>query len=113
MRQLDTSLRRMRTDHVDLWLAHTWDEHTPIEETVERLVWAVPVGPGALRRGLEPRRAGRLRARMSLLAASRVPLVADSVEYSLSRCTPEDELAGPPRRSGSDCCPGHPWGGGF
>ena len=44
MRQLETSLRRMRTDHVDVWLAHTWDEHTPIEETVSALLWAVESG---------------------------------------------------------------------
>ena len=29
MGQLDTSLRRLRTDHVDVWLAHTWDDDTP------------------------------------------------------------------------------------
>ena len=34
---LDGSLRRLRTDHVDLFYCHFWDEGTPIEETVVTL----------------------------------------------------------------------------
>ena len=30
---LDTSLRRLRTDYIDLYWVHLWDAHTPIEET--------------------------------------------------------------------------------
>ena len=56
MHQLDTSLRRLRTDHVDVWLAHTWDEHTPIEETVSALVWAVETGRARYVGRLQPRR---------------------------------------------------------
>lgn len=32
--QIDASLRRLRTDHVDLYLAHAPDPQTPIEETL-------------------------------------------------------------------------------
>jgi len=32
--QIDASLRRLRTDRIDLYLAHTTDESTPIAETV-------------------------------------------------------------------------------
>lgn len=34
---IDASLRRLGTDHVDLWQIHRWDPHTPIEETMEAL----------------------------------------------------------------------------
>jgi aryl-alcohol dehydrogenase-like predicted oxidoreductase len=33
-RALDASLRRLATDHVDLYQAHAWDPLTPIEETL-------------------------------------------------------------------------------
>ncbi|GAA1229005.1 aldo/keto reductase [Prauserella halophila] len=34
---LDRSLRRLRTDHVDILWVHTWDPHTPVEETLRAL----------------------------------------------------------------------------
>jgi len=35
--ELDESLRRLRTDYVDLYIIHRWDYETPIEETLEAL----------------------------------------------------------------------------
>jgi len=37
LKQIDGSLRRLRTDHVDLYQIHRWDYATPIEETVRTL----------------------------------------------------------------------------
>ena len=34
---IDESLRRLGTDHVDLYQIHRWDPNTPIEETMEAL----------------------------------------------------------------------------
>ena len=34
---IDASLRRLRTDHVDLYQIHRWDAETPIEETMAAL----------------------------------------------------------------------------
>lgn len=34
IRALEASLRRLRTDHVDLFLLHTWDRITPVEEVM-------------------------------------------------------------------------------
>lgn len=34
---IDGSLRRLATDHVDVYQIHRWDPHTPIEETLEAL----------------------------------------------------------------------------
>lgn len=41
---LETSLRRLRTDHVDLLWLHVWDRHTPLEETLRALDDAVSAG---------------------------------------------------------------------
>ena len=41
---LETSLRSMRTDYVDLYQIHRWDDATPIEETMEALHDIVKAG---------------------------------------------------------------------
>jgi len=42
--ELEESLRRLRTDYVDLYQIHRWDYETPIEETLEALHDAVKAG---------------------------------------------------------------------
>ena len=41
---LETSLRRLRTDYVDLYWVHIWDRNTPIAETMRALDDAVHAG---------------------------------------------------------------------
>ncbi|MEY3156655.1 MAG: hypothetical protein RL257_675, partial [Actinomycetota bacterium] len=41
---LDRSLTRLKTDYIDLWQIHTWDENTPLEETLSALDYAVSSG---------------------------------------------------------------------
>jgi 1-deoxyxylulose-5-phosphate synthase len=41
---IDASLRRLGTDHVDLYQIHRWDPDTPIEETMEALHDVVRAG---------------------------------------------------------------------
>lgn len=41
---IDASLKRLKTDYVDLYQIHRWDDHTPIEETLEALHDLVKAG---------------------------------------------------------------------
>ena len=43
-KQIDASLRRLRTDYVDLYQCHRYDEDTPLEETMEALTEVVRAG---------------------------------------------------------------------
>jgi 1-deoxyxylulose-5-phosphate synthase len=43
-KQLDASLKRLRTDFVDLYQCHRYDPNTPLEETMEALTRAVKSG---------------------------------------------------------------------
>ncbi len=91
MRQLDTSLRRLGTDHLDLWLVHTWSDDAPLEETLSALEWAVTSGR-ARYVGVSNYSGWQAARASSLLESARVPLVANQVEYSLLCRIPEDEL---------------------
>jgi len=44
LHNIDASLRRLKTDHVDLYQIHRWDNDTPIEETMEALHDVVRMG---------------------------------------------------------------------
>jgi aryl-alcohol dehydrogenase-like predicted oxidoreductase len=80
--QLDTSLRRLGTDHVDLWLVHTWSDDVPLAETLAALEYAL--SSGRTRYVGVSNYAGWQSARAySLLESARVPLVVNQVEYSL------------------------------
>ena len=37
LRTLDTSLKRLRTDTIDLWQLHAWDPWTPMDETLSAI----------------------------------------------------------------------------
>jgi aryl-alcohol dehydrogenase-like predicted oxidoreductase len=91
--QLHQTLRRLQTDHLDVYWLHNFDRHTPIEETMQTLDDLV--------------RAGSIRyvgfsntpswvtatAQTTALLRGWTPLIALQVEYSLLARTVEGELA--------------------
>ena len=83
LRSLDGSLARLRTEFVDLWLVHGWDDLTPIEETLSALAHAQESGR-ARYVGVSNYRPWQL-ARAATLAqhGAGIDLVANEVEYSL------------------------------
>jgi len=78
---LDASLRRLGTDHVDLWLVQTPDPRTPLAETVSALRRAVDSGR-ARYVGLS-NHAGWQVARAATLLGDDPGLAAVEAEYSL------------------------------
>lgn len=76
---LDATLARLGTDHLDLWLAHIWDENVPLEETLSALDLAV--SSGRVRYAGVSNYCGWQLARAATL--SETALVANQVEYSL------------------------------
>jgi len=44
LNDLDASLHRLEVDYVDLWQVHTWDDRTPLEETLSAMDFAVSSG---------------------------------------------------------------------
>ncbi len=44
MREIDRSLSRLETDHLDVYILHGWDESTPLEETMRALDDLVTAG---------------------------------------------------------------------
>lgn len=44
LNSLETSLRRLRRNHIDIWHIHRWDSFTPLDETLATLDHAVQSG---------------------------------------------------------------------
>jgi aryl-alcohol dehydrogenase-like predicted oxidoreductase len=92
LRALDSSLARLGTDHVDLWLVHGWDDLTPIEETLQALSVAVSTGR-ARYVGVSNYAPWQLAQAATLARCGQygglAPVVANEVEYSLLNRTVE------------------------
>jgi aryl-alcohol dehydrogenase-like predicted oxidoreductase len=88
---LDASLRRLDTDHVDLWLVHGFDPTVPFEETCSALQSAVDSGRAAYV-GVSGHAGWQLATHAAYLRASGCPLVAAEVEYSLVDRSAEESL---------------------
>jgi aryl-alcohol dehydrogenase-like predicted oxidoreductase len=111
MHQLDTSLARMATPYVDLWLLAGWSDDTPMEETLSVLEWAVSSGR-ARYVGVSNYSGWQAAHAATLLSARRIPLVANEVEYSLLNRIPEDELVPAAQALGFGLLPWAPLGRG-
>ena len=88
-KQLDASLRRLKTDHVDLYQCHRYDRDTPLEETMEALSRAVASGKVRWL-GFSEWPADRIQAAIDMAGVER--FVSSQPQYSLLWREPEDEV---------------------
>lgn len=88
-KQVDASLRRLRTDHVDLYQCHRYDWDTPLEETMEALSKVVASGK-ARYIGFSEWPAERIQAAVDLDGVE--SFVSSQPQYSLLWRQPEAEV---------------------
>lgn len=81
LESIDGSLRRLRTDYVDLYQAHRYDHSTPLEETMEAFADVVRSGK-AHYIGVSEWTADQLRAGHALARELRIPFVSNQPQYS-------------------------------
>jgi aryl-alcohol dehydrogenase-like predicted oxidoreductase len=101
------SLRRLGTDHIDLYYQHRVDPSTPIEETVGAMAELVKEGKVRYL-GLSEAAAATLRRAQAVH-----PIAALQSEYSLWSRDPEDEVLPTCRELGIGFVPYSPLGRGF
>jgi aryl-alcohol dehydrogenase-like predicted oxidoreductase len=92
MQSVEASLKRLKTDYIDLYLLHVWDQITPIEEVMRAFDDLVRQGK-ILYAGVSDMPAW-LVARGNTLAELRgwPAFIGLQIEYSLIERTPEREL---------------------
>ena len=88
-KQLDASLRRLRTDHVDLYQCHRYDWDTPLDETMEAMTRAVESGKVRWI-GFSEWPAEQIRAAIGMSGVAR--FVSSQPQYSLLWRKPEREV---------------------
>lgn len=98
---LEASLRRLRTDHIDLWQLHAWDPWTPLEETLAAVDHAVQSGKVRYV-GVSNYCGWQLAAASTWQRAvpGRVALASNQVEYSLLNRGVEREVVPAARHLG-------------
>jgi aryl-alcohol dehydrogenase-like predicted oxidoreductase len=78
----EASLRRLQTDHIDLYQAHRYDEDTPLEETMSAFADLVHQGKvGYI--GVSEWTAPQIRQAAALARELRIPLVSNQAQYNL------------------------------
>ncbi len=88
-KQLDDSLRRLRTEFVDLYQCHRYDSGTPLEETMEALTRAVDSGKTRYI-GFSEWPADRIQAALDLPGVAK--FVSSQPQYSLVWRDPEADV---------------------
>jgi aryl-alcohol dehydrogenase-like predicted oxidoreductase len=113
MNAVESSLRRLQTDHIDLYYVHRWDPHTPLEETLRALDDLV--GVGKIRYvGVSTFTSWQL-AEANLLSEVRgwSPVVSIQSEYNLFRREVEREVLPYCSAQGVGFVPYYPLAGGY
>jgi 1-deoxyxylulose-5-phosphate synthase len=88
-KQIDASLERLRTDYVDLYQCHRYDDDTPLEETMQALTEVVEAGK-ARWIGFSEWPADRIQAALDLPGVAR--FVSSQPQYSALWRAPEAEV---------------------
>ena len=90
---LDRSLSHLRTEYVDLWQIHTWDEKTPLEEVLSALDYAVSTGK-ARHVGISNFAGWQLARSVTLQNPifGKAPIISTQNEYSLLNRKIEREI---------------------
>jgi aryl-alcohol dehydrogenase-like predicted oxidoreductase len=88
-KQIDASLRRLRTDYVDLYQCHRYDEETPLQETMEALTDVIRAGK-ARYIGFSEWSAAQIRAARALPGVE--AFVSSQPQYSMLWRKPEAEV---------------------
>ncbi|TCC65906.1 aldo/keto reductase [Kribbella pittospori] len=79
---INGSLKRLKTDYVDLYQAHRYDTETPLEETMEAFADVVRSGK-ALYIGVSEWTAEQLQEGHRLARELRIPFVSNQPQYSM------------------------------
>jgi aryl-alcohol dehydrogenase-like predicted oxidoreductase len=110
--QCEESLRRLRTDYIDLYWLHAWDKTTPVEETMRALDTLVEQGKVRYL-GFSDTPAWKVaQAQTTALLRGWAPLIALQIEYSLLQRTVEGELMPMAQELGIGVTPWGPLRGG-
>ncbi|MDT8912827.1 aldo/keto reductase [Amycolatopsis sp. PS_44_ISF1] len=107
---LEGSLRRLGTDHIDLWQLHAWDAGVPVDETLAALDYAVKSGK-ARYVGVS-NYAGWQLATAASRSGPVSPIVAGQYEYSLLERGIEREVVPAAQHHGIGLLPWAPLGRG-
>jgi aryl-alcohol dehydrogenase-like predicted oxidoreductase len=79
---IEGSLRRLQTDHVDLYQAHRYDHETPLEETMEAFADVVHSGK-AHYIGVSEWTADQIRRGHALARELKIPFVSNQPQYNM------------------------------
>src|SRR3954465_8218699 len=82
LESIEGSLRRLRTDHADLYQAHRYDTETPLEETMQAFADVVRAGK-ALYIGVSEWTAEQIRAGHDLARQLGIQLISNQPQYSM------------------------------
>lgn len=88
-KQIDASLKRLRTDHVDLYQCHRYDERTPLEETMHALTEVIRQGKARCI-GFSEWTAEQIQAALDIPDVAR--FVSSQPQYSILWRVPEEEV---------------------
>ena len=99
MESIEGSLRRLRTDYVDLYQAHRFDTETPLEETMQAFADIVRQGK-ALYVGVSEWTADQIREGHALSKQLGFQLISNQPQYSMLWRVIEDEVVPTSRELG-------------